>query len=125
MRWVRRGVVLALLASVMIAGWRFAAENQQAVSLHYVAGELPELALWQVMLAAFGAGAGLVGLFAMFASAKNSLATRRYRRALSRLEAEIHQLRNLPLAPEPEPNPPGGLAAAGPPRAGGALGQDG
>ncbi len=123
MRWVRRGLVLALLAAVMIAGWRFAAENQQPVSVHYVAGEFPELALWQVMLAAFSAGAGLVGVFAMFSSAKNSLAARRYRKALGGLEAEIHQLRNLPLAPEPDA--PGDLAATGPPRAGGALGRDG
>ncbi len=123
MRWVRRGLVLALLVAVMIAGWRFAAENQQPVSVHYVAGEFSELALWQVMLAAFSAGAGLVGVFAVFWSAKNSLAARRYRKALGGLEAEIHQLRNLPLAPEPDV--PGDLAAADPPRAGGALGRDG
>jgi uncharacterized integral membrane protein len=120
MRWVRRALVLALLVGVMVAGWRFAAENQEPVKLHYVAGELSEFALWKVVLASFACGAAVVGLFATFYSAKTGLITRRYRKAIGGLEAEIHQLRNLPLAPDSETRG----APPGPPRAEGALGRD-
>jgi uncharacterized integral membrane protein len=121
MRWVRRALLVALLVGVMIGGWRFAAENQEPVRLHYVAGEFAELALWKVVLGAFFAGAGLVGLFAGISSAKKGLITRRYRKAIGGLEAEVHQLRNLPLAPESEASG----VAVGPPQAEGALGRDG
>lgn len=123
MRWVRRGLVLALLVGVMIVGWRFAAENQQPVRVHYVFGELSEQPLWRVLLGTFGAGAALVGAFALFSSARNGLVNRRYRKALGGLEAEVHQLRNLPLAPESDARD--GPAAAGPARAGGAFGREG
>lgn len=119
MRWVRRGLVLALLLAVWYGGWRFAHENQQPVRVHYIVGELAEQPLWRVLIGAFGAGAALVGAFALFSSARHGLVSRRYRRALGGLEAEVHQLRNLPLAPDSE-------ARAGPPaRAGGAYGQEG
>lgn len=119
MRWVRRGLLLAVLAGLMVLGWLFAAENETPVRLHYVAGELTELALWQVILLSFAAGAGTTGVFAAFYSAKHGLVARRYRKAIGRLEAEVHQLRNLPLAPESDHGPPGG----GPPAE--ALGRDG
>jgi uncharacterized integral membrane protein len=121
MRWLRRGLLFTLLAAVMLAGWRFAAENQEPVRLHYVAGELGERPLWMVTLAAFAAGAALGGLFAAFASAKNGLTSRRYRKAIGGLEAEVHQLRNLPLAPEPDARGAPGRA----PPSEGAFGRDG
>jgi uncharacterized integral membrane protein len=121
MRWLRRGLVFALLAGVMFGGWRFAAENQEPVRLHYLAGELDEHPLWLVTLAVFAAGAALGGLVAVFVSAKSGLTSRRYRKAIGGLEAEVHQLRNLPLAPEPEAR--GAPARA--PSVEGALGRDG
>jgi uncharacterized integral membrane protein len=120
-RWLRRGLVFALLAGVMLAGWRFAAENQEPVRLHYVTGELAERPLWMVTLGAFTAGAAFGGMFAAFASARSGLMSRRYRKAIGGLEAEVHQLRNLPLAPEPE-DP---RAPPGPPSREGAFGRDG
>jgi len=121
MRWLRRGLVFALLVLVMFAGWRFAAENQEPVRLHYVAGELGELALWKITLAAFAGGAAVGGLFALFASARSGLTSRRYRKAIGGLEAEVHQLRNLPLAPDPEARG----APGRPPSVEGAFGRDG
>lgn len=119
MRWVRRTLLLALMLGTLIVGWRFATENQEPVSLNYVAGELTELPLWKVVLVSFGAGAGLVGVVALFFSARNGLVSRRYRKAIGGLEAEVHQLRNLPLAPESEAGAPGGASAEA------ALGRDG
>jgi len=121
MRWVRRLVLIALLVGFMVGGWQFAAENQEPVRVHYVAGEFTEHPLWQVILISFFAGAAIVGLYTMFSSAKNGLVSRRYRKAIGGLEAEVHQLRNLPLAPESEARAlPGSTAQAE-----GALGQDG
>ena len=117
MRWVRRALLLALVVGVLTAGWQFAAENQEPVSVNYLSGELEDVALWKVILACFGGGAGLVALFSMFASAKNGLIARRYRKAIGGLEAEVHQLRNLPLAPDSEAQG----VPDGPPRARGAL----
>jgi uncharacterized integral membrane protein len=121
MRWLRRALVLTLIVGVMLAGWRFAAENHEPVKLHYVAGELEERPLWLVTLGAFAAGAALGSLFAAFATAKSGLTSRRYRRAIGGLEAEVHQLRNLPLAPEPDAR---GAAGRSPPSEG-AFGRNG
>ena len=60
-------------------------------------------------------------LFLVFSSAKNGLVNRRYRKAIGGLEAEVHQLRNLPLAPDSEARG----SPAGGPQAEGAFGQDG
>jgi uncharacterized integral membrane protein len=100
MRWVGRALALALFVGVLVAGWRFAAENSTPVRVHYLAGALEEVALWQVLLGSFACGAGLIGLVTLFYTARNGLIVRRYRKALGGLEAEVHQLRTLPLAPE-------------------------
>ena len=123
MRWLRRLLLIALLVAAMVAGWQFAAENQDPVDVSYVLGEFLAVPLWQVMLVAFGSGAGLVALWTMFASARNGLVSRRYRKEIGGLEAEIHQLRNLPLAPESDS--PGGQAPAGSLPTGGASGGNG
>ena len=113
MEWVRRGLALALFVGVLIVGWRFAALNSTPVAVHYLAGEV-EAVLWQVLLAAFALGLVLPSAVLLYLVVKNRLVTRRYRKALGGLEAEIHQLRNLPLAPE-TPAPGASEAAAVPP----------
>lgn len=123
MRWLRRLLLLAVIVGVMVAGWRFASENQEPVVVHYVAGELPAVPLWQVILVAFGSGGAIVAMYAVFSSARSGLVRRRYRKEIGGLEAEIHQLRNLPLAPESDS--PGGSAPAGSLSTGGASGGNG
>jgi hypothetical protein len=118
MQWLRRLLVVGLLVGVWYFGWQFAAKNQMPVNVHYVAGELLGIALWKVLLVAFSSGAGLVALYHMFTSARNGLTSRRYRKTIGGLEAEVHQLRNLPLAPESDEKPaaapdPGAAAAPG------------
>jgi hypothetical protein len=58
----------------------------------------PETPLWQALLVAFAAGAAGVGLGALWQVLRLGMLARRYRRTVGRLESEIHQLRNLPLA---------------------------
>ena len=107
-------LALAIFVGVLILGWRFASENAVPVRVHYVAGVVEGIALWKVLLAVFACGLGLSGSAWLYLVAKNRLVTRRYRKALGGLEAEIHQLRNLPLAPE-TPAPGASDAAAIPP----------
>ena len=50
------------------------------------------------MLIAFGSGVGLATLLGLVRGARIRLVSRRYRKAILGLEAEVHQLRNLPLS---------------------------
>ncbi len=101
MRWVPRLLGLALFLGALLVGWRFASENAGSVRVHFVIGEIPEIALWKALLVAFAGGAACAGLGWLRLAVKNGLMSRRYRRMLGDLESEIHQLRNLPLVPDP------------------------
>jgi len=110
--WVRRLVPAALGAGLLYLAWRLVSANDASVSVDFLLGRV-ELALWQALLGAFVCGAGLVGVFSLYQMARGGLVSRRYRKQLRSLETEVHQLRNLPLAPDPEPHgaPEGGSAA--------------
>jgi uncharacterized integral membrane protein len=102
MRWVRRLLWIGVLAATLVAGWLFAASNDVPVRVHYLVGETLDLALWKALVGAFAAGALVVGVFALLSALRHGLMQHRYRKLISGLESEVHQLRNLPLAPEPE-----------------------
>jgi len=98
MRWVRRVLWIGALAAVLVGGWLFAAGNDGPVRVQYLVGETLDLALWKALLGAFAAGALLVGAFTVLAAMRHGLVQRRYRKLITGLESEVHQLRNLPLA---------------------------
>jgi uncharacterized integral membrane protein len=100
MRAVRRVLVAAAFVGLLAAGWRFAAEHPQPVQIRYLVGETGEIALWVALLGAFGAGAALVTTAAGYQLVRLGLLARRYRKLAAKLEVEVHELRNLPLAPE-------------------------
>jgi hypothetical protein len=60
----------------------------------------------------FAAGAGAAGLLAVYRLARLGLVNRRYRKAVDGLEAEVHQLRNLPLVADATADPAREGAAA-------------
>ena len=97
---LRRILLVVTFVAVLVLGWRFAHHNAAPVTVGYVTGELEGVALWVVILASAGLGAGVVGVFAAFSRARTSLLARRYRKTVAGLEAEVHQLRNLPLHPD-------------------------
>ncbi|HTY17638.1 MAG TPA: LapA family protein [Myxococcota bacterium] len=101
MRVVRRLLGLALFVGALVVGWAFAHRNPDAVSVDLLFTKPPGQPLWLVLLAAFGAGALCAGALGLYHAARLRLTARRYRRAAAGLEAEIHQLRNLPLAAQP------------------------
>lgn len=114
MRWLRRLLVLSLLVAVWYAGWRFAGENQSLVTVSYVVGEVADVPLWKALLVPFAAGAAVVSIGWLLFALRSGLTKHRYRKALGGLEAEVHQLRNLPLAPDPS-GPEGSAVADVPP----------
>jgi hypothetical protein len=105
MRTVRRLVAAALFAAALVIGWRFAQRNAQGVGVDVLFAQLPAQPLWLVLILAFGLGALGAGLIGLYQGARLGLTARRWRRTAERLELEIHQLRNLPLAGQPEAAP--------------------
>jgi hypothetical protein len=88
------------------------------VTVSYVLGEFTGVPLWAVLLVSFASGVALAGIVALYRLAKLGLITRRYRKTVHGLEAEVHQLRNLPLADEDRaPDDPDALARGAPPGA--------
>jgi len=98
MRLVLRLFWVVSFVGVLVLGWGFAAANSGPVPVSYVFGEFAPLPLWLALLVAFVAGATLAGLVGSYQLLKRGLVMRRYRKTLRGLEAEVHELRNLPLA---------------------------
>lgn len=118
MRTVRRVLGIALFVAILVVGWRLASENSDTVSIHYLAGETDEVLLWAALLSAFALGALTISLVSALQWARLSMVARRYRKAVRKLEAEVHQLRNLPLAADAGAVPGEGTAMAEPSRDG-------
>ncbi len=101
MRLTRRLLAIAVFAGLLFGSWQFAANNAQSVPVHYPGGEFAGRALWVVLLVAFGSGVVLSALVAVVRGARIRLVSRRYRKLIDRLQAEVHQLRSLPLSDQP------------------------
>lgn len=96
----RAGVLLALVIGLVLVAWRFAVANGAPVAIDLWLWSRQGVPLWVALLASFVAGAALVGVFWAYGGVRARLTERRYRKTVASLEAEIHQLRNLPLAPD-------------------------
>lgn len=101
MRTVRRVIVAALFVAVWYFGWRFATENSATLSIHLLAIQLEGVSVWVALICAFAGGGVVTGAVMTLVVARTKLVARRYRKAVVGLEAELHQLRNLPLSVEP------------------------
>ncbi|MBW2541982.1 MAG: LapA family protein [Deltaproteobacteria bacterium] len=95
---MRRLLTVAVFVALLVLGWKFAASNGQAVVVHHPAGEFTARALWLVLLVAFGSGVALTAIVASVRGARIRLVARRYRKLVESLQAEVHQLRSLPLS---------------------------
>ncbi len=92
------GVVLVL--AVVLVGAEVARRNSAPVDVDFLAGKLVGVRLFWLVLGAFGAGFVLALALASVELLRLRLLARRYRRLARSLEAEVHQLRSLPLAEE-------------------------
>jgi uncharacterized integral membrane protein len=100
MRLVRRLLLLAVIAGLFWVGYSFPTQNGELVAISYLFGSFEAVPIWLVVLVAFGAGVMLTGVVSMLRITRLTLETRRYRKAVTHLESEVHQLRNLPLSPD-------------------------
>ncbi|MBJ18002.1 MAG: DUF1049 domain-containing protein [bacterium] len=101
---------LGFFLGALWLGWSFRAANALLVDLDLVWLRIPDLELWWLLLAASGFGSSLATGVVGFAWLRGRVLNRRYRKAIKRLESELHQMRSLPLASseseafEEEPN---------------------
>ncbi len=103
MIWLRRGLPMLFGAALVYVAYRLASANSPPVAVDFLVARVEAVALWKALAAAFAIGAGLVAVFAVLQMARAGLVLRRYRKKLLDLEVEVHQLSNLPLAPEEAP----------------------
>jgi uncharacterized integral membrane protein len=111
MRVVRRLLGIGVPVALVWLGWQFAGRNSSPVTIDYLVGESGEVSLWVALVTSFAAGTAIAALVGLYQMAKLGLGARRYRKAVRGLEAEVHQLRNLPLVTE-ELAPDGSAADA-------------
>ncbi len=112
MRWLRRLVAAAIFVAALVLGWGFAQRNAVLAHVDYFVGTLDE-PVWAIVAGATVLGAGLASAVFGFHAARLALTARRYRKLARGLEDEVHQLRNLPLAPhDPRPGDPAPEARA-------------
>jgi hypothetical protein len=109
---IRRLVAAALFAATLIAGWMFASRNGALVDVDVLVVQVPEVRLWLVLVVAFAAGLLIAGAVGMFSLARARMVSRRYRKMVAGLQSEVHELRNLPLAPGDGPSPEAALGEA-------------
>jgi len=107
MKLLRRLLGIALFVGVLVLGWRFASDHGEIVTVKLPGLAPMEVALWMALLVSGAVGAVAVGILASLRVARLGLEARHYRKVIRGLEAEVHQLRNLPLSDEdPEPAGP-------------------
>ena len=99
----RRLFAFVVFVGLLVGGWHFAAQNSAVVDVYYPTGKIGEVKLWLALLAAFGSGAGIAAMIGLVRGARIRLASRRYRKLIAGLQAEVHQLRSLPLSEQPSP----------------------
>lgn len=103
MRWLRLAVIAVLLLAAVFVGL-LPANNSAPVSLHYVVGQSREIPLYWVVLGSFALGLLVASVPFTYLVLKRGLVMRRYRKVMAGLEAEVHQLRSLPLAEDAKPD---------------------
>lgn len=99
MRFVRRALWLALFACAFAAAYQFG-KNAEPVSVMLFRWTTPPAPVWLVLAVSFGLGVFVASAFWLILWLRLTLLARRYRKELASLESELHQLRNLPLAPD-------------------------
>ena len=100
-------LVLAVLLGLGWIAWSFRTGNAGVIDLDLVWVRLPGIAVWQALLVALSLGVGLGAIAVGFAWLRQRILNRRYRRAIERLEGEIHELRSLPVSGNPGAAPEG------------------
>jgi hypothetical protein len=97
----RRLIAIIVFVGLLVGGWYFAARNSTPIIVHHPAGAFGEVQLWVALLVAFGFGVSVTTVVSVVRGARIRLVSRRYRKLVENLQAEVHQLRSLPLSDQP------------------------
>jgi uncharacterized integral membrane protein len=103
MKWLRLAAIAVLVLAAVFVGL-LPANNALPVSLHYVVGQSPEMPLYWVVLLSILLGIFVASVPLSYLLLKRGLVMRRYRKLMNGLEAEVHQLRSLPLSANDKPD---------------------
>ncbi|MDP6980325.1 MAG: lipopolysaccharide assembly protein LapA domain-containing protein [Myxococcota bacterium] len=98
MLMLRRVVLAAIVIALIVVVRLFPDQNDSRVDIDLLLTTIEGASLWLVLVVTFVGGALLAGLLSSLLLIKAGLLRRRYRKAIADLEAEVHHLRNLPLA---------------------------
>jgi uncharacterized membrane protein YciS (DUF1049 family) len=98
MRMLRRILVAAIFVALIIAVRLFPDRNPAVIDIDLIVTQVGGVELWLALLTTFGAGVGCAMVVFGILRLRSGLLGRRYRKAIVGLEAEVHHLRNLPLA---------------------------
>ncbi len=98
MLMLRRIVLAAIVIALVVVVRLFPDQNDTRVDIDLLLTSIEGVSLWFALVATFVGGALLAGLLSSLLLIKAGLLGRRYRKAIADLEAEVHHLRNLPLA---------------------------
>ncbi|MDJ0785953.1 MAG: lipopolysaccharide assembly protein LapA domain-containing protein [Myxococcota bacterium] len=109
MKMLKRLLALAVFLAAVWAAIEFRDRNLDPMVVHLLVWQTPPIAVWVVVVVAFLAGALGASLLLLLRVTRSNLTARRYRKAANKLESEVHQLRNLPLAAEPGPGGDGSV----------------
>lgn len=95
--------VLLLLIAVgafvgsLWAGWAFRSNNSISLDLDLIWVRVPNVELWWLLVLTMGLGALISATIMSFFWLRARLVSRRFRKRIIKLEAEVHELRSLPL----------------------------
>ena len=95
---LRRVVLAVILLGLVVVVRLFPDRNEGLVDIDLLLTNIAGVKLWFALGSSFVLGALLALLVASLFMARSALVGRRYRKAILDLEAEVHHLRNLPLA---------------------------
>lgn len=93
MRWLRRFVFGALVLGLGWMGWSFRSGNDGVIDLDLVWVRLHNVEVWWALVMAVAVGASLGALTVGPAWLRQRILNRRHRKAIERLESEVHRLR--------------------------------
>lgn len=107
---VRRVLLAAFVIALLVIVRLFPDQNDNRIDIDLLFTSIEGVSLWLALIATFLGGVLLTALFSGLLLIKSKLLGRRYRKAIADLEAEVHHLRNLPLAGGDSSESPAGLA---------------
>ena len=98
MKLIRRLLAVALFGAALYVCMQFKERNESWANVDLLVWQATDVAVWLLLSITFVAGAAAATLLLTWRITRTSMEKRRYRKAASKLESEIHQLRNLPLS---------------------------